>query len=369
MPVNKHLTGIPSRRTFLALAAGSACVAQPAANVRGETLSSDAKRYLDPTTEFPLLRMTEPTYNSYLTASFNRGISGRNFLLFSSDRQGKLDAYRLDLRNGQWRRLTNAEHLDPASLILLPDDRGFCYVDGNSIRSSDFSKLRDREVYEVASPYEQLGAVAVAADASHLYLVERKGAQSRLRVIGLGRGSTSDFLESESEIGTLLPRPGGGLFYQLRGAPWFGERRENQRELRLAAGRNGPFYWSPDGSSLLYLNVPGRPGELNNIREFVLSKSEDRMIGKTTQFVEFAPNRDASVFVGASGSKASPHVLIFLRSSRRELTLCEHRAKVPGNLAVAFSPNSQRIVFESDQHGKPAIYAMAVERFVAETES
>jgi oligogalacturonide lyase len=369
MPVDERWTAIQSRRAFLALAASANCVAQTATGARGEVLSSDAKRYLDPTTEFPLFRMTEPTYNSYLTAPYNRGMSGRNFLLFSSDRQGKLDAYRLDLRNGQWRRLTEAEHLDPASLALLPDDRGFCYVDGASVRLSDFSRMREREVYSVADSYDRLASVALAPDGSHVYVVERKGTQNRVRLVSLSRGNVTDILESEDEVGALLPRPGGGILYQREGVAWFSDRRDSQRTFRLAPGRNGPFYWSPDGASLLYLNVPDRPRELNNIREFVLAKGEDRLIGKTTQFIQFAPNANASVFAGASGSKASPHVLILFRSTRRELTLCEHRAKDVANLAVAFSPNSQRIVFQTDQHGKPAIYAMPVERFVAETES
>jgi oligogalacturonide lyase len=34
-----------------------------------------------------------------------------------------------------------------------------------------------------------------------------------------------------------------------------------------------------------------------------------------------------------------------------------------------FSPNSQRIFFQSDRDGKMAIYAMVVEKLVAETET
>jgi hypothetical protein len=33
-----------------------------------------------------------------------------------------------------------------------------------------------------------------------------------------------------------------------------------------------------------------------------------------------------------------------------------------------FTPNSQSVLFQSDRHGKPAIYWMAVEKFVSETE-
>jgi oligogalacturonide lyase len=51
------------------------------------------------------------------------------------------------------------------------------------------------------------------------------------------------------------------------------------------------------------------------------------------------------------------------------MTLAEHRASDPRMVAPIFAPNSQRIFFTSDQHGKPAIYSMAIDKFVEETDS
>jgi oligogalacturonide lyase len=62
-------------------------------------------------------------------------------------------------------------------------------------------------------------------------------------------------------------------------------------------------------------------------------------------------------------------VLLLVRKVRREFTLCEHRASDPRMVQPIFAPSSQRIFFNSDQHGKPAIYTMAVDRLVAETEA
>src|SRR5262249_6141125 len=75
-----------------------------------------------------------------------------------------------------------------------------------------------------------------------------------------------------------------------------------------------------------------------------------------------------SVFVGASGSKASPHVLLLVRAVKRELTLAEHRASDARMVSPVFAPSSQRIFFNSDRHGKPAIYSMQIERLVEQTE-
>ena len=54
---------------------------------------------------------------------------------------------------------------------------------------------------------------------------------------------------------------------------------------------------------------------------------------------------------------------------RRELTLCEHRAKDPRTVSPIFSPNSQRVFFQSDRDGKMAIYSMVVDRLVESTET
>jgi len=72
--------------------------------------------------------------------------------------------------------------------------------------------------------------------------------------------------------------------------------------------------------------------------------------------------------VGASRNAASPTVLLLLRLTRRELTVCEHKASRPEMVAPRFAPDSQRLYFESDRDGKPAIYCVHVERFVEKTD-
>ena len=144
--------------------------------------------------------------------------------------------------------------------------------------------------------------------------------------------------------------------------------QQNYR-LRLADGEIGPVTWSPDGRSILYLNYPADSHHLHNIREFTPDLNQDAAVADTTQFAAFERNADASVFVGASGGKATPYVLLLIRSVKRELTLCEHRASDPAMVSPVFSPNSQRIFFTSDREGKPAIYSMQVEKLVEETDS
>ena len=143
---------------------------------------------------------------------------------------------------------------------------------------------------------------------------------------------------------------------------------QQSRRLPLAQGETRQAQWSADGHTLLYLNQPPDPHKLTTLREFTPGADTDTLIAATTQFVHFHSNADASVFIGASGSKASPYVLLLVRAVKRELTLAEHRASDAAMVRPMFAPNSQSVFFVSDRHGKPAIYWINVERFVAETE-
>jgi len=125
--------------------------------------------------------------------------------------------------------------------------------------------------------------------------------------------------------------------------------------------------WIPSGRTLIYLHVPEDPKELVTLRENSPDEGTDKLLAKTSQFISASPNADASVFTGASRSKASAYVLILLRAARRELTLCEHRASDPAMVHPVFTPDSQSILFVSDRHGKPAVYQVRVARFVEET--
>src|SRR5271169_1245207 len=130
-----------TRRAFLATLASSALDAELD---KGKNFPPEWKRYSDPATEFDVYRLTNPAFSSYLPAYYNRAISKRQgFLLFSSDHTGSKQVFRMDLKLGEIRQLTQAQDLDEASLALLPDDRGFCFFDGPSLRMASLSNLRD----------------------------------------------------------------------------------------------------------------------------------------------------------------------------------------------------------------------------------
>ena len=117
------------RATRRALLAALASTALHAELEKGRNFPSEWKRYRDPATEFDVYRLTDPAFSSHLPAHSNRAVSRRHgFLLFSSDRAGSNQAFRMDLKTGECRQLTQAHELDTASLSLLPDDHGFIRV-------------------------------------------------------------------------------------------------------------------------------------------------------------------------------------------------------------------------------------------------
>ena len=356
-----------SRRWFLFSAAAAASAADNPA--KGRVFPSVAVRYLDPATEFVVTRLTDPQFNSYLPATGNRVVTSRG-LLYASDATGKWEALRMDLKTRESRQLTDATNLDPASLAFLPNERTFYHFDSGRLIETIPSNFKAREIYRVPDGFEKIPGAAYSEDGQSAVFVEKRGSRHRLQWLHLAKGAATTLVESTEEIRDPLLRPGqASLLYRHAGEPWVVNLDGRQsRRLPLGEGETRQMQWSVDGHTVLYLNQPSDPHKLTNLREFTPGTDIDTLISNTTQFVHFHSNVDASVFIGASGSKASPYVLLLVRAVKRELTLAEHRASDPKMVTPMFAPNSQSVFFVSDRHGKPAIYWLNVERFVSETE-
>jgi len=354
-----------SRRWFLA-SLPAACFGQ---SLKGRIAPSAVFTYQDPATEFPVHRLTDPNFTSYLSGA--RAISRHGFLLAASNTPGRFEAYRIDGKSGQQRQLTDAADLDPRSVMLAPDDKSFVYLDGRSLMSANLSSLKAREVYRIPEDFSRGCGLGLSDDGLYVALIEIKDARHRLRLVNVAKGTAETLAESDEEMALPTPRPRRASILYRRAGNWWLANYDGKQDyrLRLAEGGLGPALWGPDGRSVFYLSYPAELRKLHSLHEFVPDSNEDTLLADTSQFVSIGRNADASVFAGASGSKASPYVLLLLRSVRRELTLCEHRSSDPTLVAPVFSPNSQRVLFGSDRHGKPAVYSMSVEKLVAETES
>ncbi len=371
---------ITARRGFIATLLG-ACAAKaqtpaPASSLRN--FPSAAARYSDPATEFTVLRLTDPQYSSHLGAAGNRNLTTRG-MLFASDIGGSFQAYWMDLKKRSFRQLTEVVSLDIDSLSLLPNDRGFYYFDDTGLHEADLGGLRrNREIYRVPSGTRRTSGVSFDDAGAHAAFVEAAGGESWLRLLDLARGSVTTLTTLTVPINNILfrPRHNAVVYCHVGNHAQNGENEmmmvnfdgSQRRMVPSAAGDNQQAQWTTDGASLLYLNRPPDASKLTGLREWTPETGADALIANTSQFVRFHANTNTSVFIGASGSKASPYILLLIRKGRRELTLAEHRASDAGMTAPQFSPNSQAIFFVSDRHGKPAIYWMPVDKLVSETD-
>jgi hypothetical protein len=339
--------------------------------IKGNTVPTEAQRFPDPATELEVVRLTDPNHSSVLTSPHLHCLSRKQgFLVYSSDRTGSMQAWRMDLKTGESRLLTVAAALDPSTLALSPDERSIYFFDGDSLKRVPFSGLHDTTVYKFEEATGHTGGFALSDDGLYAAFGMETGSDSRMLLLNLMRRTTTELSAQHVEISEPMFRPRRAqLMYRRDGAIWLVDftGRNNRKLKTIEGGALGPARWSPTGRTLFYLHYPGGR-ELNTLREHTPDDNTDKLVSKTSQFVQFGVNGDASVFVGSSRNPGSPYVLLLLRATRRELSLCEHHSSDPVAVSPIFAPDSQRIFFQSDRHGKPAIYRIRVEKFVEETD-
>jgi oligogalacturonide lyase len=357
------------RRAFLALSASTLLSAQSVR--RGAESTYRPYHFLDAATELDLFRITDPQFDATLPFSHLHFISRRgHFLLYSSNQPGSRQIYRLDYKSGQSKQLTAAETLDAQCIALTPDERGAFFFDGSSLREITLSNLRDREIVRLPGDWQRSPPFAVDPKTGAIAWVESKGVNSRVQVVQFGSTHTqpATAIETTESISALEFRPDRNELLVRTGANIRVVRADGSasRTLKLGTGEIGQALWSPDGRTLLYL-VSSTDRQPVTLRELAPDEGTDRLVAKTSQFASFGVNGDASVFVGASRSLASPYILLLLRVAKRELALCEHRSSDPVAVSPVFSPDSQNVFFTSNRQGRHAIFRLHVERFVEET--
>lgn len=339
---------------------------------KGRLWPGERRRYADPATEFVVERLTDPACASLLPSPHARAVARRGgLLLYCSDRDGSFQAYLMEERTGESRQLTEARSLDPATLTLLPDGDAVCYFDGGVLYRLSVRNLKVRQIYRSPEGRQRRGALSLSPDGDEIALVEQGADGYALRLIRTSDGRANTVLVRSSPIyEPILDRRRRQIAYIHEESLWLvGRRGEPNWRLAVPPGRVRQAFWAGDGKSLLYLHQPYEKGKLSAIRQYEPDSHTDRLVAETSQFACFTFNSDGSVFLGASANVASPHLLLLLRATRRELTLCEHAARDPMAVNPRFSPDSRRVYFQSDRDGKPALYSMRVEGLIEPTDS
>lgn len=351
-----------TRRALLGSAIGPAVW-----GAKGEESPGAAKRFLDAATEFEILRVTGLEHDAWLPLASLRAFTRRGeALLFASNAGGTPQLFRHDFKANRVRQLSDAAALNTNSFGWTTADRNFIYIDGRKVLLG--GSARDRLVHELPEDWAQTPRIALSDDSTVVAVSSSNGTKTRVIVVS---GRTSVFAEERAgDIGTFYMRPRrSALSFLADGSLWYLPLSTRQvARLQTAPGEVLSSQWTSDGALLLYLLKPAAAGRLTEIREFSPETGADTFIAKTSQFAHFQRNGDATVFLGASSSQASPHLMVLLRSVKRELTICEHRCSDARLSRAVFSPNSGRVAFQTDRHGKLVIYSMAVDRLIEETD-
>jgi oligogalacturonide lyase len=318
-------------------------------------------RFADGVTENVVVRLTSPMHQSLLPEPGNRFVSSREgFLVFSSDRAGVFAPFQANLKSGVITRIAETKNLTPRSLSLDSRERQLYFVDDTSLKAVDLQHRKPRTLLEGVSDYHVAGRRNA--------LVVRIGG----KLSKWSPDETTALADHVSSRGLVSPLENGCVFsrQEIEGENqfWFVPFSGDNPRL-LAKGKISYPYWRPDGQALIFLRqVDLKAYIASELREVCLDGSPEHIVAETSQFASFAPNGDGSVFVGASRSRAQPDVILLLRSARREMVLCEHKAASPLSVCPVFSPNSQRVYFQSDREGKSSLYSVNVERLVDQTE-
>ncbi len=297
---------------------------------------------------------------SVLPSVQNRFVSSRSrFLIFSTDRLGPYSPWVLDLRAGLMKQIASPKNLDTQSLCLDGRERLVFLIDDGELREVTLANGRSRSITD--------GVKAFSLDPASGLLAVHKGHR-------LYRRSGSDealVAEDVQQVGPIQPKTGAILFSRSgeNGNLQFWYAMAGSKPQMIASGEISNPIWSANGANLLFLRTIRSDNVAVEVRAISpgLGGGEQK-VSATTQLAVFSANADGSVLVGASRSKAQPNIMLVLGSVAREITLCEHRTKQPSMAAPVFSPNSQRVYFQSDRDGKAALYSVNVERLIEETD-
>jgi len=262
------------------------------------------------------------------------------------------------------RQLADTAKLEPRSLCLDETERSLFLLDSGELREISLSSRGTRALAKDVTGF------AMGRGPSDLLLVR----EGRLE------DANGTIIATDVTGPCLLMRPGGeGCLFERKTSGnaefWYVPMRDSggvsgKKSTLLAQGNISFPFWSPDGGSVLFLRgVPRGDVTFSEIHEVLIESGSERPVSPTSQFAAFSPNRDASVFVGSSRSKAQPNVVLLLRSAQREMTICEHHASDAASVGPVFAPDSRRVYFESDREGKPALYSVNVELLVEPTQS
>ncbi len=199
--------------------------------------------------------------------------------------------------------MTESRQLDRQAATWSADDRTVFYVDGGRLFGASSGTLREQELFSPEAGGAVVGPLAPTQDGTALFFSTLEEGKRKLWRMRLPKASPELVTEEPAGVESPSPNPRRATVLWLNGAGecWIAAfDGTGKRRIESPPGRILQAFWSPDGRELLYLLDPGVAGEQVQIRTHDIDSRGDQLVAKTSQFARFAPNANATVFLGAS---------------------------------------------------------------------
>lgn len=356
--------------------------------MRHDPLPFGGKKVLhDPMTGREIWQMTSGAFTSHAPYMYSRAFShDEKYLVFSSDRSGSFQLYRMDIESGETLQLTDVENYENMGLRVDHSGREVYFVAGSTIRAVEIETGAARLVADFAglSGGRRIGARFCLTDDDRRVLVDylRPDGAVALGMAGTGGAKPEEVFvfPGVERISHVNFCPGNNDLITFNALPDRQDEQELQSACRARAWKLNlrtlaaePFltvppgfratheYWAPDGSRL-YFHIKSVPGWVPASIAYIprdggairtVFTSESMMLGHSSV------NNDQTRIVSDSQAPGQNElVLIDIATGSHEI-LCWPNASGrphPNHVHPAFSPSGQMVIYTSDTTGWAQIY-------------
>jgi oligogalacturonide lyase len=354
------------------------------------------KSYRDNETGRIVTKLTTDKFLNHHPYFYNKMITNDNrSLIFSSNRDGLRNLYKLDLISGETKQLTEGENISDFSPILTNDNKHLVFCRGERIILMDIVSLEEEVIYETPKGWVSGENPSISSDNRYLVLVEMnekdhiKGQgdwstfepqwaqKPHCRIVYINIADKTSIIPYEDEhcwLGHPQIRPGAnntilfcheGPGNRIDARLWLvdvGDAIARSLKPQSHSELITHEYWLNDGSRLAYVYRNYDTCE-ETIRFMNPDTMEEEVLMQCSTFCHFISNKDNTKIIGDGQNPVKPYLYLVDVNSKIEEKLCIHGSsfKSYGNTQdshphPAFSPDGKYVIFTSDMDGMPGIY-------------
>ncbi len=371
---------------------------------KGERFKEPLKRFRDPVTGQPMIRVNDPAVHCHHPYFYFRMFTpDSKKLLYTSHRDGPPNACLVDIESGESVQLTGSSSMDGFLLSLSPDGKALFFSEGKALKRLEIATLEEKTVYELKPPYDGSPVYpGYSADCTKALVcqmhrddvVRGEGGwdffapqcearpRCRLVLVDLESGAESVVLEESCWLGhpQIHPTDSSLLMYchegpaklidcriWLIGADGKGKRpvkvARKEKEGAATAECVTHEYFTPDGKAVICAYYTGEPGVKGHVLSLELPSLAVTDLGPF-HYSHMCHSPDSRFMVGdesLDSTRESNCVCLFDVERREARPLCLHgssfkprgKSTQDAHPHPAFSPDARLVAFSSDRETSP----------------